>query len=80
MAKAPADLRSLARAQTETCVRVLTGIVRQKSASASARTQAAGLLLDRGWGRAPQPVTGEEGKAIEIIIRKMIGNDDDDKS
>jgi hypothetical protein len=80
MAKAPADLRSLARAQTETCVRVLTGIVRQKTAPPAARAHAAGLLLDRGWGRAPQPVTGEDGKAIEITIRKMIGIDDDNKT
>jgi hypothetical protein len=62
------------------CVKVLAGIASQKSCPAAARAHAAGILLDRGWGRAPQPVTGEDGKAIEITIRKMIGIDDDNKT
>jgi hypothetical protein len=57
-------------------VRVLTGIVRSKKAPASARTQAAGLLLDRGWGRAAQPVTGEDGKAIEVLVRTIVNGKD----
>jgi hypothetical protein len=48
--------------------------------STSVSVAAAAILLERGWGRPAQPVTGEDGKAIEIIIRKMTGNDDDNKS
>jgi hypothetical protein len=33
---------------------------------------AAGILLDRGWGKAPQPHAGEEGQDIHVTIRKMI--------
>ena len=32
----------------------------------AARLSAAGILLDRGWGRAPQPQGGEDGKDIRV--------------
>ena len=50
--KIPADLRSLARGHTELCIKVLAGIVSQEAVPASARVSAAGILLDRGWGKA----------------------------
>jgi hypothetical protein len=37
---------------------------------------AADILLDRGWGRAPQPHAGEDGKDIRVTIRKMIAEMD----
>jgi hypothetical protein len=52
MAKAPADLRSLARAHTELGIQTLAGIARN-STSDTARVQAVGMLLDRGWGQGP---------------------------
>jgi hypothetical protein len=72
MAKAPADLRSLARSHTETCVRTLAMIVRHKKAPMAARVAAASALLDRGWGKPAQPHTGEDGQDIRITIRKML--------
>ena len=42
------------------------------------RVSAAGILLDRGWGRAPQPHGGEDGKDIRIPIRKMVKGGDED--
>ena len=73
MAKATADIRSLARAQTELAVRTLTGICGSKAAPAAARVSAASALLDRGWGRAVQPHAGADGEgAIEIILRNVI--------
>jgi hypothetical protein len=72
MAKAPADLRSLARAHTELSVQTLAGIARN-STSDSARVQAVGLLLDRGWGKAPQTHAGDEnGSAIQVTIRQIV--------
>ena len=52
MAKATADIRSLARAQTELAIRTLTGVCGSKAAPAAARVSAASALLDRGWGKA----------------------------
>ena len=69
----PADLRSLARGHTELCIRVLAGIVSQEAVPAAARVSAAGILLDRGWGRAPQTHTGEDCEGdIEVVIRHIV--------
>ena len=54
MAKAPTDLRSLARSYTETAIRVLASIMNQQDASPKARVSAADSLLDRGWGKPKQ--------------------------
>lgn len=58
--------------QTETAVRTLTGIMRQKAAPASARAFCATALLDRGWGKAPMQLTGEDGGPLTVIIRQII--------
>ena len=68
----PADLRSLARGHTELCIKVLAGIVSQEAVPPAARVSAAGILLDRGWGRAPQPHTGEDDKDIRITVRNIV--------
>jgi hypothetical protein len=51
---------------------VLAGIVSQEAIPAAARVSAAGILLDRGWGRAPQVHSGEDGGDIRVIIRQII--------
>ena len=71
MAKATADIRSLARAQTALAIRTLTGVCGSKAAPAAARVSAAAALLDRGWGKALQPHVGEGG-SIQVIIRRII--------
>ena len=77
MAKATADIRSLARAQTALAIRTLTGVCGSKAAPAAARVSAASALLDRGWGKAPQPHTGEDDKDIRITIRNITESKDD---
>ena len=61
MAKAPAEIRSLARSYTENALNVLVGVMNEASAPHSAKVAAAQALLDRGWGKAPQSleITGE---------------------
>ena len=71
MAKAPADLRSLARAHTELGIQTLAGIARN-STSDTARVSAAQALLDRGWGKPAQPHTGEDDKDIRITVRNIV--------
>ena len=70
--KIPADLRSLARGHTNLCIKVLAGIVSQEASPAAARVSAAGILLDRGWGRAAQTHTDDDGGPLQIIIRQLI--------
>ena len=40
-------------------------------APSAARVQAASILLDRGWGKPPQPHTGEDDKDIRITVRNI---------
>ena len=68
----PADLRSLARGHTELCIKVLAGIVSQEAVPPAARVSAAGILLDRGWGKAAQTHTDADGGAIQVVIRQII--------
>ncbi len=69
MARSLMEIRSLARSHTRTAVNVLVGIMRCKDATPAARVSAANAILDRGWGKASQPVgNGEEG-ALELIHR-----------
>lgn len=77
MPKLPLDLRSLARAHTEVCVQTLAGIVREESCPTASRVTAAGLLLERGWGKPAQPLTGENGEGeITIVIRRLVDEDE----
>jgi hypothetical protein len=58
VAKAPAEIRSLARAHTELALNTLAGIAKN-STSDPARVAASTALLDRGWGKAEQHTTSE---------------------
>lgn len=72
MAKAPVNIRALARAHTEMALRTLCGIA-QNGENEGARVAASIHILDRGWGKAPQSHTGEDGEgAISIVIRHII--------
>ena len=72
MPRAAVNLQSLARVHTETCIRQLAAIAAQ-SESDSARVTACGMLLDRGWGKAPQSHTGENGEGgIRVVIRHIV--------
>jgi hypothetical protein len=71
------DVRSMARSHTETMLRVLSSIAKQAKAPASARVQAAGILLERGWGKSEQAHVGVDGGDIRVTIRQIIENVDD---
>lgn len=56
MAKAPIEIRSLARSHTPEAMKTLVEIMKDKEVNAAARVSAAQALLDRGWGKAAQTV------------------------
>lgn len=68
MSKTPTDIRSLARKHTKKAINVLAGIMNQPEAPAAARVAAANVLLDRGWGKAAQPIVGDDENPIRMII------------
>ena len=77
MTKATPDLRSLARSHTELSIQTLAGIARNGT-SEQARVAAAQALLDRGWGKAPQSHTGENGEGdIRVTIRHILEHIDE---
>src|SRR5215831_9774557 len=49
-------------------VKTLAGIMNEPEAPAAARVAAANALLDRGWGKATQPIAGDETSG-PIVIR-----------
>jgi hypothetical protein len=72
VARALTDIRSLARAQTELSLRVLSGVAKSGKSEA-ARVAACVALLDRGWGKPPQAHTGENGEGdIRVTIRHIV--------
>jgi hypothetical protein len=72
MAKAPIDIRSLARSHTKLAIKTLAGVAKDGK-NENARVSAAIALLDRGWGKAPQTITGIDGEgALQITIRHLV--------
>ena len=68
-AKALTSVRSLARSHTRTAITVLAKIMRSEDATAAARVSAANALLDRGWGKATQPLGGVDDGTLQLIHR-----------
>ena len=54
--KGVAEVRAAARQHTAAAIATLAEIAASRKAPASARVSAAEALLDRGWGKAVQPV------------------------
>lgn len=63
------EIRSLARSHSRTAIRVLVGVMRSEDATPAARVSAANAILDRGWGKAAQPVEGGEDGMLELLHR-----------
>lgn len=68
MAKATIDIRSLARNHTESAINTLAGIA-SNGKQESARVAAAEALLNRGWGKPTQPISGDDENPLRIISR-----------
>ena len=76
MARAPTEIRSLARSHTNLAIKILAGIAKDGTNEA-ARVSAAVALLDRGWGKPPQAHTGEDGEGkINVVIRHIVDGRD----
>jgi len=67
--KGHTSVRSLARSHTRTAITVLAKIMRSENATPAARVSAANALLDRGWGKATQPLGGVDDGTLQLIHR-----------
>jgi hypothetical protein len=72
MAKAPTDIRSLARSYTATAIKVLAGIMQEKDSPPAARVSAAQALLDRGWGKPAQTME----MTVKRVSAQQLGDDE----
>lgn len=66
MAKVPTEIKSLARSYTELAIQTLAGIA-QNGTNEGARVSASQALLDRGWGKPTQPISGDDENPLKII-------------
>lgn len=69
--KGVANLQAKCREFTANAVKALTDAL--QDADARVRIAAAQVLLERGWGKAAQPVTGVDGGPISLEINLNIG-------
>jgi hypothetical protein len=53
-------VRELAQGYTQSSIKILADIAKDKKAPHAARVSAANSLLDRGWGKPAQPVGGTD--------------------
>lgn len=82
MAKAPLEIKSLARAHTKNALAVLAGVMGDQGAPHSARVQAATALLDRGWGKPTQLLGGDPDNPLKVerIEREVVYPANTDRS
>lgn len=59
-------VRELARQYTDQAIQALITVL--ESDSMSAKVAAANVLLDRGWGKAEQPIVGGDGGPLVVEI------------
>lgn len=76
MAKARADIRSLARSHTASAIRTLVAIMREPKSQASARVSAATALLDRGWGKPKETFDINQRITLIELLRDWRGEED----
>lgn len=70
MAKSLTEIRSLARSHTEAALNALLSVMNQPESPPAARVSAANAILDRGWGKPMQPISGDgEGGPLQMVTR-----------
>ncbi len=60
-------VREMARKHTPEAINALVDTV--MNGGWSARVAAAQVLLDRGWGKSEQPITGPDGGAVQHSVK-----------
>lgn len=68
------ELKSLAREHTREAIETIVAVMRDQLADKATRVTAADKLLDRGWGKPAQAMTGEggEGAVMHEVVMRII--------
>lgn len=72
VSEAKRDLAEMAKDHAEAALRTLAEIMQDAEAPAAARVSAANAILDRGYGRPPQAITGPGPNGEHIVTRIVI--------
>lgn len=64
------EVRDMARRHTVAAINTLVRLMREADKD-SVRCAAACALLDRGYGKATQPISGDGGGPVEFVIRDL---------
>ena len=72
MAKTPLEIKSLARAHTQSALNVLAGIMNEPEAPHAARVSAATSLLDRGWGKPAQSIRNDDDETFKVELQPLV--------
>lgn len=68
--KAVESVKGLARMHTENAIAALVRVIEDKKAAPAARVSAAVAILDRGWGKPVQAISGPDGESpLETVTR-----------
>ena len=62
-------MRELCQTHTQEAIDTLLKIMRDVKAPKAARVKAAEAILDRGWGKPAQAITGEDGGPLAVVIQ-----------
>jgi hypothetical protein len=65
--KIVSHVRDLAKQHTQAAIDTLVEIMNNKESREAARVAASEVLLDRGWGKATQPVE-HQGEAFSLVL------------
>lgn len=68
MPKGAFDVKQLAREHAPGAIETLASIMRDGLMPPAARVSAAQALLDRGFGKPSQEITGADGCAVQIMV------------
>ena len=66
--KVAAEVKELARAHTGVAIETLVSIMTNTKSAPAARVSAANALLDRGYGKPPQHISGEGGPSYVVRL------------
>jgi hypothetical protein len=75
--KVVAEVRELAREHTSEAVETLVSIMTNTKAAPAARVSAANALLDRGYGKPPQHITGGGGPQYVVRLPEICATVED---
>jgi hypothetical protein len=70
--KTTADVRALAQEYGARAIASLASIMENEEQPAAARVSAAKELLDRGFGKSPQPITDGDGGSLSDAVAQLI--------